>query len=374
MKEKRKRNNVETLPEVNEIPCDNEIREPVDMIAPSNFSDVYLKNLKTADNEGVIDRFRVLDGGVLIAVDGTWFHSSENIHREHCLRKEHKGKITYYHIALAGTTVKPGDSAVIPVMPEMITNKDGAEKRDCGQNAAKRWLENHADGYAWLKPAIPGDDLFSKYPLCRDITDRGMSFIFTRKPQSRKRLTETVENSFLEDFENTEWNGRNNLVYRYKRVNGVEIRDDKETLLVNYMYLEIENKEKGKITYKNSWITDKHITRDNVKHLVSCGRARWKIENEHNNVLKNHGYNLEHNFGHGKQYASDVFCILNLLSFMFHTILDLCDEQYKKLREVIGRRDEFFNILRAALRFALHDSWEAFLVFAIAADDDAPGG
>ena len=59
---------------------------------------------------------------------------------------------------------------------------------------------------------------------------------------------------------------------------------------------------------------------------------------------------------------------------MFHTILDLCDEQYKKLRETIGRRDEFFNVLRAALRFALHDLWEDFLVFALAEDDDEPGG
>jgi hypothetical protein len=143
---------------------------------------------------------------------------------------------------------------------------------------------------------------------------------------------------------------------------------------VNYLYLEIENEGKGKTTYKNSWITNKTVTEENVKLLASCGRARWKIENEHNNVLKNHGYNLEHNFGHGEQYASEVFCILNLLAFMFHTILDLCDEQYKRLRESVGRRDEFFNILRVALRFALHESWEAFLSFAQGSDDDDPHG
>ena len=31
-----------------------------------------------------------------------------------------------------------------------------------------------------------------------------------------------------------------------------------------------------------------------------------KIENENNNVLKNHGYHLEHNFGHGKAHLSNV--------------------------------------------------------------------
>ena len=34
---------------------------------------------------------------------------------------------------------------------------------------------------------------------------------------------------------------------------------------------------------------------------AACGWARWKIENETFNVLKNNGYNPEHNFGHGKQ-------------------------------------------------------------------------
>jgi hypothetical protein len=38
-------------------------------------------------------------------------------------------------------------------------------------------------------------------------------------------------------------------------------------------------------------------------------RARWKIENEHNNVLKNHGYHFEHNFGHGGNHAGGMYCL-----------------------------------------------------------------
>ena len=70
-----------------------------------------------------------------------------------------------------------------------------------------------------------------------------------------------------------------------------------------------------------------------MKALADCGRARWKIENEHNNVLKNHGYNLEHNFGHGKAHGSENFCGLNLLAFLFHTVLYLGDEVYQRSRE-----------------------------------------
>jgi hypothetical protein len=92
----------------------------------------------------------------------------------------------------------------------------------------------------------------------------------------------------------------------------VEIRGHQETLRVNYLEFQIWNEEKGKATYHNRWITNKTITADNAGLLTECGRARWKIENEHNNVLKNHGYNLEHNFGHGAEHACEIYCLLNL--------------------------------------------------------------
>ena len=37
------------------------------------------------------------------------------------------------------------------------------------------------------------------------------------------------------------------------------------------------------------------------------------------NVLKTNGYNLEHNFGHGKQTLAAILVVLNLLAFAFHT-------------------------------------------------------
>jgi hypothetical protein len=80
-----------------------------------------------------------------------------------------------------------------------------------------------------------------------------------------------------------------------------ENRAGGEKLTVNYLYLEIYNSEKDKITYRNSWITDKTITKENVKLLAECDRALWNIENENNNVLKNCGYRLEHNFAPRKK-------------------------------------------------------------------------
>ncbi|GHU73831.1 hypothetical protein AGMMS49992_13660 [Clostridia bacterium] len=91
----------------------------------------------------------------------------------------------------------------------------------------------------------------------------------------------------MENYTYTEKKGKNHLEYRYRWMNGVEIRDNRENLDANYLYMEIWNNENDEVTYKNSWITDKMIDRSNVKHLSECARSRWKIENEHNNVLKN---------------------------------------------------------------------------------------
>jgi len=57
--------------------------------------------------------------------------------------------------------------------------------------------------------------------------------------------------------------------------------------------LTITNK-KGEKTYKCSWVTNHLISKENIIELVKAARARWKVENENNNVLKTKGYHLEH--------------------------------------------------------------------------------
>ena len=363
MKEKWKRSNRETVMRVTEIPSNVQTTSLLDQISPASVSGVFNENLQVLDKwEGLKD-FRCLDGGVLLALDGVWYFSSEQIHCEHCLHKTKDGITTYYHSAVAGAIVRPGSTTVLPVSPEMITNQDGSEKQDCERNAAKRWLEKHANEYKWLSPTLLGDDLYSNHPFCTEVLKRGYSFICTCKDDSHPWLAETVKNSFLEETSKREWNGRHHLVYTYRWVNGVELRDNKETLLVNYLALSIWNGEQKKQTFHNTWITNKTINDGNAAHLASCGRARWKIENEHNNVLKNHGYNLKHNFGHGKTYAGEMYCLLNLPAFQMHSILDINDEDYQKARASAGRRDEFFNELRFVMKFKLFESWQQLIIF-----------
>jgi hypothetical protein len=88
----------------------------------------------------------------------------------------------------------------------------------------------------------------------------------------------------------------------------VRWRGDEKGMTVNWLMIESSN-DSGKVTYRNSFITDLEVTRKIVAELAAGGRARWKIENETFNVLKTKGYNLENNFGHGKQHLATVLAI-----------------------------------------------------------------
>jgi hypothetical protein len=179
-----------------------------------------------------------------------------------------------------------------------------------------------------------------------------------------------VKEADMETYAYRERQGRNHLEYRYQWMNTLELRADGEKLLVNYMRMEIWNEEKEEITYRNSWITNKPVSRANIRLMVSCARARWKIENENNNALKSHGYNLKHNYRHGKSHASEIFCLLNLLSLLFHSIQDLADSAYKEARAAFGRRDAFFWAMRYEMSRYPHDDWVSLLMAIAGVDPD----
>ena len=100
-------------------------------------------------------------------LDDIAYHCSRKIHCPHCsTRFRGKGETEYYHSMLAATLVAPGHDKVIPLEPAFIAPQDGAEKQDCENAAAKRWLAAHGRRYAALDAVYLGDDLFSRQPLC----------------------------------------------------------------------------------------------------------------------------------------------------------------------------------------------------------------
>ncbi len=370
------RSNCETLFGLSKIPSDNHIRDMLDPAAPALLHPVFGAVVDRLEGiQGGLDVFRRLGGLLPIALDGTQHYSSGKIHCPHCLTrlrgktKESEGETEYYHSMLAATIVAPGHDKVIPLEPEFITPQslpptrsgDGAEKQDCENQAAKRWLAAHGRRYAARGAVFLGDDLFSRQPLCEAVLNTGGHFIFVCKPSSHALIQEYLTGIKLPNVEETVKHGKQRVIHRYRWLCDVPLRDGADALKVSWFEMEIINAA-GKVTYRNSFVTDLPVGPDNVVELAAVGRARWKIENENFNVLKNNGYNLEHNFGHGKQNLAAILVTLNLLAFAIHTACDIADELWRAARKKLGPRYSFFNKLAAITIYLIFPSWEDLLL------------
>jgi hypothetical protein len=262
---------------------------------------------------------------------------------------------------LSATLVAPGHDKVIPLEPEFIVPQDGADKQDCENMAAKRWLATHGRRYADLGAVFLGDDLFSRQPLCQAVLDAGGDFVFVCKPSSHPLIAEYLTGISPPSIEQTVKRGKQRFVHRYRWLHDVPLRDGRDALVVNWFEIEIVNPA-GETTYRNSFVTSLPVGPDSVVELAACGRARWKIENETFNVLKNNGYNLEHNFGHGKQNLAAILVSLNLLAFSIHTVCDIADELWRAARAKLGPRYNFFGKLAGITAFLIFPSWEDLLL------------
>lgn len=213
-----------------------------------------------------------------------------------------------------------------------------------------------------------GDDLYANQPLCHlSAENYHQYFIFTCKPESHAGLYEWIafldQNQGVAEVAQRRWSGKHGEIWRYRFANQVPLRNGDDAMAVNWLELVITREETGKVLYPNSFVTNHVITTDNVALTVSIGRTRWKIENENNNTLKTKGYHLEHNFGHGQQDLANVLATLNILAFLIHTVQEIIEPAYQRLRHALGARKTFFEDLRALTRYLVFDSWDSLFLF-----------
>lgn len=370
MEEARGRNNARSLFEVESIPCDNHIRQSLDPVEASHLFSLFDELHAGFDQVGLLEAMRAVENTRLIALDGTWYFSSqsENIRCPHCSRIEHKnGECTHYHSAITPVIVSPSHKEVVPLRPEFIVPQDGHDKQDCEIAAAKRWLAAQSERYASGNDTLLGDDLYAHQPFCRQVLLHGYHYLFTCKPTSLTHLfgwVEALEEGRDRHSLRQRVKGKSNRWehWHYRWANDVPLTEGENALRVNWLEVTITDTE-GKVLYGNSFITDWKIGEGNVAGLVAAARARWKIENESNNVLKTKGYHLEHNFGHGKQHLSSLLATMNLLAFGLHTLLEITDESYRLLRAKIGARRTFFDHIRTLTTYLDFENWSHLMDF-----------
>jgi hypothetical protein len=363
------RHNAASLFGVLKVPSDNQIRSVLDAVPAESLEPMFDSVVDSLIESGGMDEFRSIGNDLLVTLDGTEYYRSERLSCAHCHVSHHStGRVSYKHMLVSPAIVKPGQKNVIALPPEFIRAKDGRAKAENELVAAKRWLTRHGERLSELSVTIMGDDLYASQPLLEQVREAEMSFLCVCKPQSHKYLQECVESlrgtGETETLETTEWTGKEHRRTRYEWAEDVPIRATEDAMRVGWLSVAITG-EDGRRIYTNSFITNHVLTAETVTDIAEAGRARWKIENEDINTLKTKGYNLEHNFGHGNEHLSETLATLNILAFLFHTILDLTDKRYQLLRNTRGRRTRFFTELGVVACYWYHESWSEQMKFMV---------
>ena len=235
-----------------------------------------------------------------------------------CLKKFNKktGEVTYHQQMLGAAIVHPDFKEVIPLAPEFIIKQDGQSKNDCERNASKRFFEKLRKDHPRLPLIIIEDAISSNAPHIREAEKYNLhyipgvkrgdhGFLFNQVEEAQKR-GETTQFELVDKDDP-------NIVHRFLFLNQVPINGSNQDLLVNFLeYWEITPTK----TKHFSWVTDFTVTKENAYIIMRGGRARWKIENETFNTLKNQGYHFGHNYGLGKKNLSTVFAMLMMLAFL----------------------------------------------------------
>ncbi len=353
--------NLKTIFAVENIPKDTPLRENLDAIDSRTLNPAFSILFHHLQRGKQLEAYRWLDTRYLIAIDGSQYFSSKKVHCPSCLtRKKGKDPIRYSHQILQAVMINPHMRQVLPMAPEPIANTDGNKKQDCEINAAKRLVAKIRTTHPKLPITITADGLYSNQPFIEALNKVCISFILVAKPTDHKILFEWVnELDGLGDAGHLQLTDDKGRCHRYRWLNQVPLNGSHDADPVNFFeyWLQVG----PKVTYHNSWVTDIPVGKDNVVEIVQAGRARWKIENETFNTLKNQGYHIEHNFGHGQHHLSMNFFILNLLAFFIHQILELCDHGYQYCRSKFSSKKECWNNLRGVIRIMLFRNFEHLL-------------
>lgn len=350
---------------IRQIPCDSQMRTGLDPVVPNTIRSPFKTIFAQLQRGKVLDKMTCFDGHHLLALDGTGIFSSEKVSSEYCLSKHKRnGKIEYYQQMLAGAFVHPDRSEVIPTCPEMIVKQDGSTKNDCERNAAKRYLADLRREHPHLKIIITEDALSSNAPHIQELQRHDMRYILGVKPKDHQYLFDLVDNA-VKSGEITEFEiddpKQADIHHCFRFLNNVPLNKcSKDKLCVNFLEYWQTNKE-GKVSCRFSWITDFEITDKNAYDLMRAGRARWRIENETFNTLKNQGYNLEHNYGLGKEHLSAVFAHLMMLAFLVDQVQQLCCPLFQAARARCRCKTSLWEKIRALFKTFVARSMEEIL-------------
>ena len=343
------------------IPQDTALREGLDEVDPKMLQAQFKPLLDRLRQARAVKKREVLGGFTLLAGDGTENFCSDSRCCPHCLTKKRRGGHTTYHHQLLGAVwVQPGEKTVFPVAVEPIMCQDGQEKNDCELNAGKRLIPQIVQMLPHEKILMTFDALYANAPFIRLLKEHHISFVIVTKEGFVARQVERLEAQGA--LKEISWETQDRIC-AIRFANDLIINGQNQDLKVNYFeYWEV-HPQSADLIFFNSWITDLTVTEQNAVELVAVGRTRWKIENETFNTLKNQGYYLEHNYGHGSKYLATNFAILTFLAFLTDQIAQYLDKTWQKAWEVCKTKKALWEKVRQVFDLLPVKSMNAMLEF-----------
>jgi hypothetical protein len=374
--QRRSDGNFKALFGIGQIPSDTQMREILDEVDPEHLRGTFCDVFRQLQRGKALEPFVFYAGAYLLSLDGTGYFSSPTIHCESCQVKEHKdGSVSYQHQMLGAVIVHPDIKEVIPLAPEPIQKQDGASKNDCERNAAKRLLPKIRRQHPHLKFIVIEDGLASNGPHIRDLIDNDMHFLLGVKPGDHPFLFEQVDVARRQGRSPKLSRKEGRVTAEVSWVYGVPLNESNLDLRVDFLEYNEYDADGTRLKHF-TWITDLHINLRNAWLFARGARARWRIENETFNTLKNQGYHYEHNFGHGRRNLSVVFAMLMMLAFLVDQVQQRCCPLFRAAWTKLGSKRALWDNLRSHFRHfrirSMRQLYEAIL-YDLAKEVPLPG-
>jgi hypothetical protein len=351
--------NLKAIYRIRSIPSDTQMRTTLDPLSPAPLRTLFAKLFHKLSEAGVIKEYEYWKGQLVISIDGVEHFCSTNVHCNYCTTRAHRnGETSYHHAGLAAVLVHPDQEEVFTLDFEPILNADGSKKNDCERNAAKRLCQDLRERYPDLKPILVEDALYANAPHIRQITGYGWLFVLNVKPDSH----ESLERQFagrqasgqVKELRITDPQG---IKHYFAWTNNLCLCESAIDVSVNYLLYEQTDK-KGKVT-RWTWITNIPLNARSVEAVMRAGRARWKIENETFNTLKNQGYNFEHNYGHGKQNLATILALMMFLAFTVDQMIQRCWRLFRQVRGGLRTKAKLWDMVRSLFKVQPFPSMDA---------------
>lgn len=353
--------NLKTIYKVNKVPCDTQMRKILDEQDPASIEPLFSDVFRQLQRGKCLEKMVYMDDYYLFSIDGTGYFSSNKINCKSCCTKTSSktGEITYYHQMLSGAIVHPEFKEVIPFAPEPIIKQDGETKNDIERNASKRFLEKLRKIHPHLRLIVVEDSLHSNAPHIRELEKHNLRYIIGAKKGDHAFLFNYIESAVKDKLTTEIKLEKDGVTRQFRFKNNVPLNESNQDQLVNFVeYWETNPKKKLHF----SWVTNLKVTEENVFDIMRGGRARWRIENETFNTLKNQGYHFEHNFGHGYKNLSIVFAMLMMLAFLVDQVQQIASQLFNAVWKKLGTKRRMWEDIRSLFIGYIFNSMEEILI------------